>query len=279
MTSHTKAGAVDREIIGLLPAAGQARRIAPLPCSKELYPVGFQAVDKDNVLRPKVACHFLLESMRMAGVSKAFVVLRKGKWDIPAYLGDGTMLGMHLAYLIMRLPFGAPYTLDQAYPFTQNASVAFGFPDIIFKPDDAFVRLLERQADTNADVVLGLFVPDQPHKWDMVDLDDEGRIRRIVIKPAQTQLRYAWCIAVWTPTFTHFMHAYLAKTLKQSERRDGTGQFADQRELYVGDVIQAAIDADMKVGAVPFSNGSCLDIGTPDALVQAVREYTPRPRR
>jgi glucose-1-phosphate thymidylyltransferase len=214
-----------------------------------------------------VACHYLLESMRLAGITKAFIVLRKGKWDIPAYLGDGRMLGMHLAYLMMGLPFGAPYTLDQAYAFVQHALVAFGFPDIITEPDDAFVRLLERQAETNADVVLGLFVPDQPQKWDMVDLDDEGRIREIVIKPAQTDLRYAWCIAVWTPTFTHFMHAYLGDLQKPGDRR----------ELYVGDVIQAAIDRDMRVEAVCFSDGVCLDIGTPDALLRAVRDYTPLP--
>jgi glucose-1-phosphate thymidylyltransferase len=84
--------------------------------------------------------------MRLAGVTRAYIVLREGKWDIPAYLGDGTMLNMHLAYLMMRLPFGAPYTLDQAYPFVQDALVAFGFPDIIFQPDDAFVQLLARQA-------------------------------------------------------------------------------------------------------------------------------------
>jgi hypothetical protein len=40
-------------------------------------------------------------------------------------------------------------------------------------------------------------------------------------------------------------------------------------------VIQAAIQRDMKIEAVRFSDGVCLDIGTPDALVQAVRDYTP----
>jgi glucose-1-phosphate thymidylyltransferase len=139
-----------REVIGLIPAGGQATRIAPLPCSKELYPVGFRQVDEGRSLRPKVICHYLLEKMRLAGATKAYIVLRQGKWDIPAYLGDGTMLNMHLAYLMMHLPFGTPYTVDQAYPFVQDALVAFGFPDIIFQPDDAFVQLLARQAATEA---------------------------------------------------------------------------------------------------------------------------------
>jgi len=258
-----------REVIGLLPAGGQATRIAPLPVSKELYPIGFRSVEGGRSLRPKVACHYLLEKMRLAGVTKVYIVLRQGKWDIPTYLGDGTMLDIHLAYLMLHLPFGAPYTIDQAYPFVQDALVAFGFPDIIFQPDDAFVRLLARQATTNADVVLGLFPADQPQKMDMVDLDDDGRVRLIVIKPPQTHLRYTWIIAVWTPVFTRFMHEYLAAV--QDEQDDTGNNALEQRELFVGDVIQAAIYNDLKVETVPFPNGAYLDIGTPGDLVKAVR--------
>ena len=94
--------------------------------------MGFRPVDDTGTMRPKVVSHYLLEKMRLAGVSKAFVVLRDGKWDIPAYFGDGGMLDMNLAYLMMKLPYGAPYTADQAYPFLQHSLVAFGFPDILF---------------------------------------------------------------------------------------------------------------------------------------------------
>jgi len=133
------------ELIGLLPAGGKAARVSPLPCSKEIYPVGFRLMGEDRSLRPKVVCQYLLEKMRLAGVTKGYIVLRKGKWDIPAYLGNGRILDMHLSYLLLELPFGVPYTLDEAYPFVQDAIVVFGFPDIIFQPDDAFVQLLAFQ--------------------------------------------------------------------------------------------------------------------------------------
>ncbi len=256
-----------REVIGLLPAGGQATRIAPLPCSKELYPVGFRPVDEGRSLRPKVACHYLLEKMRLAGVAKAYIVLREGKWDIPAYLGDGTILNMHLAYLMIRLSSGVPYTLDQAYPFVQDALVAFGFPDIIFQSEDAFVRLLTRQAAEKADVVLGLFPTDQPHKWDMVEVDGDGRIRVIEIKPHETLLRYAWSIAVWTPVFSRFMHEYLASIHKGKEQDNRP----EQREVILGDVIKAAINNNLQVQGVLFPEDTCLDIGSPEDLVKAVR--------
>jgi glucose-1-phosphate thymidylyltransferase len=271
MTNCNRDKELHREVVGLLPAGGQATRIAPLPCSKEIYPIGFRPVEGGRSLRPKVVCHYLLEKMRLAGITKVYIVLRKGKWDIPAYLGDGTMLNMHLAYLMMRLPFGAPYTLDQAYPFVQDALVAFGFPDIIFRSEDAFVRLLARQATTNADVVLGLFPTDQPQEMDMVDLDDDARIHSIVIKPPQTHLRYTWIIAVWTSVFTHFIHEYLAAVQRVDGQDDGGNNASGQRELFVGDVIQAAIQEDLLVEAVLFPGDTCLDIGTPDNLIEVVR--------
>jgi glucose-1-phosphate thymidylyltransferase len=107
------------KIIGLIPAAGEAKRIAPLPCSKEIYPVSFE-IDKVSKLQsPKSACQYLIEKMNYGGVLKIYLILRKGKWDIPTYLGDGTKYGMHFAYLMMGNPF-VPYTLDQAYPFAKE---------------------------------------------------------------------------------------------------------------------------------------------------------------
>ncbi len=62
------------------------------------------------------------------------------------------------------LPFGQPYTLDQAYPFTQNAVVALGLPEVMFQPDAAFAQLSARQNVADADVVLGPFHAHRPQK-------------------------------------------------------------------------------------------------------------------
>jgi len=260
------------KVVGLLPAGGKAKRIAPLPCSKELFPVGFQDLRQDLGIRPKVVSHYLLEKMRLANVSKVYIVLRKGKWDIPAYFGDGKMLDMHLAYLMMDLPFGVPYTLDKAYPFVQDSTVVFGFPDIIFQPEDAFIKLLAKQAESSAEIVLGLFPAHQPHKMDMVDLQADGRIRGIQIKPVQTNLRYTWIIAVWTPLFTDFMHELIITAQrKNDQKQDGTSA-EEHSEFFVGEVIQAAANDGLVIESVVFSDGAYLDIGTPDDLVKAVEK-------
>jgi glucose-1-phosphate thymidylyltransferase len=245
------------EIVGIVPAAGQATRISPLPCSKELYPIALRR--GESGARPKVVSHYLFEHMRQAGIRKAYVILREGKWDIPAYFNDGTaLLDMHLAYLMMRQPFGSPFSLDQAYPFVREAIVALGFPDMVFWPDDIFIRVIARHAQSDADVVLGLVPCDRPYTADMIEIEGSGRVRRFVIKQRETSLRYTWVAAVWTPTFTKFMHDYLDDAIRSGE--------ATRRELFVGDVIQAATDHGMHVDSVTFSDGGYVDIGSPEML-------------
>jgi glucose-1-phosphate thymidylyltransferase len=148
--------------------------------------------------------------------------------------------------------------------------IALGFPDMIFYPDDAFVKLLVKQVETGSDIVLGLFPACQPHKTDMVEMDEGGRVRMIHIKPERTQLFYAWEIAVWTPAFTRFMHEYVL-SLQEKYRMNKQGAPGERDELHVGDVIQAAIDNGMSVDSVLFQDGSCLDIGTPEDLMMALQ--------
>ena len=51
------------EIVGLIPAAGRATRLAPLPCSKELVPIGFQTAADGADRRPKPVSQYLLDRM------------------------------------------------------------------------------------------------------------------------------------------------------------------------------------------------------------------------
>jgi glucose-1-phosphate thymidylyltransferase len=251
------------ELVGVIPAAGTAKRLGQLPCSKELFPVGFHKMRDGYQMQPKAVSHYLLERMQMSGVTKAFFILRKGKWDILTYYADGKILNMHIAYLLMNLPFGVPFTIDQAYPFLKDTIVVFGFPDILFEPKDAFDQLLGRQMDSNADVVLGLYPAHAPHKADMVETDANGRIQRIEIKPTSTALSYAWIIAVWKFTFTEFMHRHLEIYSELDP---------PEKELFLGDVFQAAIDDALQIESVIFQNSRFQDIGTSEDLIKAVSQ-------
>lgn len=248
------------EVIGVVPMAGRATRLARLPCSKEIHPVESRYGTRQGGERPRAVCEYLFEKMHEAGITRAYVILREEKWDIPAYLGDGARTGMHLAYLMMGLPYGTPYSFDQAYPFVQHAIVAFGFPDMVLGPGNMFGRLLEYQRLNQADVVLGLFPADRPEKVDMVEISGSGKVKRIDIKPQHTDLRTTWGVAVWTPEFTRFMHEFLAVHQQSA---------ATEAELFMGDVVLAAIREGLSVYAQQVSERPFIDIGTPNDLERA----------
>lgn len=251
------------ERIGLIPAAGFASRLGPLPCSKEIYPVGYGFSVNEGKIGSRVACHSLLEKMANADVKKIYIISRPQKLDILSYLGSGKNMGLNLAYLVVEQTSGVPFTLDCAFPFVKSALIFFGFPDIIFGPHDALKRLANRQRATDADIVLGLYRTERPQKSDMVKLDQRGKVLDIVIKPSSTNLVYTWIVAVWTAVFSRFLHTFIGNR--------STFEKKGSEELYIGDVIREGLRAGLSVEKVIFCDGNYMDIGTPEDLIQVTR--------
>jgi glucose-1-phosphate thymidylyltransferase len=261
-------------LIGLIPAAGFGTRIAPLPVSKELFPIGF-ASNGLSVPRPRVAAQYLLDRMATAGVQRAFFILRPGKWDIPAYFGDGSSAGIPLAYLTVHIPHGVPFTLNQALPFVGDSTIVLGFPDILFWPANAYKALLDHLHRSASDVVLGLFPTNEPGSVGLVEIDRCGRVLGIYEKSAMSDLRLMWAIAVWRPTFTHFLHHFVERELRALTGANTTTAPEPQSpraEYPIGDVIHAAARAGLVVEAEVFEDGRYIDIGTPENLLKAVRQ-------
>lgn len=66
-------------LLNLSQRAGKLPRLPHYHNNKDVYPIGFQTADEDRGLCQKVVCHYLLEKMTLAGVSKTVIVLRNGK--------------------------------------------------------------------------------------------------------------------------------------------------------------------------------------------------------
>ena len=270
-----EAKSIEQKIVGLIPAAGKAVRISPLPCSKEIYPVGFDNSSENKILRPKAISQYLIESMQQVYISEVYIIIRKGKWDIPQYLGNGKWMDMDFAYLIMDLPFGVPFTLDQAYNFVKDDIVVFGFPDIIFRPQDAFNPLLDKGFSSSADVVLGLFRAPQPYELQhMVDFDSSGRVSGFQINPSQTALRYTWVIAVWKPKFTRFLHEYVSSITRTFRKGDTLNTDSMIEEISMTRVFEAALHKGLVIDSISFKEGFFLDIGSPENLERTAQRFT-----
>jgi len=262
-----------RDIVALIPAAGRATRLGRTAGSKELFPIGFDR-DAAGVPRPRAACEYLLAALHDAGIRTAHVILRAGKWDIPEYLRDGRELGLDLSYLIMRHPFGVPFTLDQAYPFVRASRVALGFPDILFEPRSAFATALARLERSGADAMLGLFPARDSSSCDMVAVGAGGALTQLEVKPERTDLVLTWGIAVWTPRFTEFLHACVQSRLASltgARHDDSAHPGENARELQVGDVFGRAVESGLRIEGIEVSDRPFLDIGTPETLAEVVR--------
>jgi glucose-1-phosphate thymidylyltransferase len=256
---------MDLEIIGLIPAGGKGSRIAPIPCSKEVFPIGFYESNNNNGPRPKVVSHYLLENLKEANIKNAMFVIKKGKWDIPSYFGDGSVIDMNLAYVTANEPYGHPFTIQKAFPFVKDKIIAFGYPDIMIKPKTAYSQLVNHlQSNPQTDVVLGLFPVADTEKWDMVELS-ENKVTNIQLKPTGKGLEYTWTIAIWKPSFTAFMSDCLEKISKEYKTHPKKNQ-----EVILDHLFIEAIKKDMQIEGVRFKEGECLDIGTPEDLKKAI---------
>jgi len=251
-------------IIGLLPAAGQARRLSTLPCSKEIFPVGFREVTIGNKAEryPMPVSQYLIDRMVLAGVDQFLIVVGKEKWDILRYYGSGAIIGKPVSFIVQDQPLGMPDALDQGYPWIKDDVILFGMPDTIFQPKTAYLEMLNEFNQTSADLVLGLFPTRTPERFGMAQFDDQNRLILTVDKPKETRLHFMWGIGCWGPVFTEFMHAYLSKVTKHGP------------ELVLAQIFQAAVDEGLDTRVVPFGEGEYVDIGTFDDLAKIICRYS-----
>jgi glucose-1-phosphate thymidylyltransferase len=250
------------EPVGVIPGGGGASRLAPLPFSKELYPVGFRATPQGP--RPKALVNHLIDALQLAGVRRAFWLLDKRKADVLSYFGGGAGYGLQLAYVPTDASPSVVHTLASGSAFFERHPVLFGFPDIIFEPADAFARLWQRLQRDGVDVVLGA-VPAPPDQIaDRVELDATGALKAVRVKPLDRPQDPAWFIAAWQPSFTAFLRTWLER-----DPNVATGS----SELYLGHAVEAARRAGMSVDVETFQGGCFIDAGTPEGLRLALARF------
>jgi len=243
------------EYVGLLPAAGVGSRLPGRLLSKELLPFG----EARGAGRPVIS--HLLNSMRQAGITDVTVVLRQGKEDIREHLAGSEWHDINISYEMTAGTSGVPETVALGLSRIRSSPVAFGFPDILFEPGNAFTGMMRRLESSSADVVLGLFPTDNPQKMDMVSVDAMGRVTGIEIKPEHTSLDLTWILAVWNTTFSKFL-----SNIMHTNPQRISGLAARPGDGHLGHAFQLAIADGLSISAESFPQGKSLDIGTPDDL-------------
>ena len=153
-------------------AGGLGSRLRPLTTSlpKPLLPV---------VGQPMLA--HILRLARSHGVTEATITVQHLASLIRAYLGDGSDLGVSLGYATEHRPLGTVGGVRAA---------ASGFDDdFLVMSGDAVTdidlgELMQVHRASGALITLCLARRDDPREFGVVDVDDEGRVRRFLEKPA-----------------------------------------------------------------------------------------------
>ncbi len=227
-----------------------------LPFSKELLPLARASrIPKGKAGPLKVAIDNALETMTAAGVRDTCVVIAPGKWDIPAHVGDGSSFGQRITFVVADQSPSVPTSLDKAWFLTNRREVALLFPDIIFEPKQALKSIIVKRRETNADLVLALVPAANAEKIDIVSVSNDGSVEKVTPKPGKDHSGWTWVAATWNPRFSHFLHIMVPEANDHADR-----------EMYVADFINAAIDDGFNIGVLFFPDGKSFDLGTPDEL-------------
>jgi len=250
------------EIIGLLPAAGMGSRLGAIPCSKEIMPLGFQEQPSAGGLRqrPITTIETHLHAFQLAGVARAVIAIGESKYDIVRYLGNGERYNLSIAYVYQQQLRGMPFALDLASPWIGDATTLFAMPDTLITPIETAARLVQHHQRCPADVTLGLFPTSTPHKFGMVELDAHGLVVNLIDKPAQTDLRFMWGLAVWNASFTRFMSSFLAQLPPHSS------------EIVLNAVFLSALHSGLSIQAHILEASRYSDIGTPEDFQAVVSD-------
>ena len=160
--------------VGVIPAAGHAKRLGPLPCSKEMLPVGGRPV-----------LEYVFERMRLAA-GEIRVVTRPDKVDVAEHT-------RRLGAVVVE---GRPTSVAESIGLgcrglARDDVVLLGFPDTIWAPDDGFLRLVDA-LDGRTDVALGCFRSAEPERSDVVVADDDGIVRAVQVKPTRPAADVVW---------------------------------------------------------------------------------------
>ena len=207
---------------GLVLSGGAGTRLRPIThtSAKQLVPVANKPV-----------LFYGLEAMRAAGIDDVGIVVGETRAEIEAAVGDGSRFGLRVTYLPQEAPLGLAHAVLIAEAFLGESPFVMYLGDNLLKEGIApFVRAFER---SEPDALILLQKVSDPQSYGIAELDGDGRVARLVEKPAEPRSDLALVgVYLFTPAVFESV-----KAITPSARG----------ELEITDAIQHMIDRGLRV--------------------------------
>jgi glucose-1-phosphate thymidylyltransferase len=228
----------------LILAAGKGTRLKPLTntTAKHLLPVANKPI-----------IFFGIEQIREAGITDIGVVVSGESLSyIKESLGDGSRWGVSFTYIMQERPLGLAHAVMTAIDFIGDTSFLLFLGDNLIQ--DGVKVLVEKYNSMNCDAMIVLKKVDDPRAFGVAEIDDSGRVIRLVEKPKTPASDLALVGAyIFKPSIFNAI-----SQIEPSQRG----------EYEITDAIQKLVDMGLDVETHQIE-GWWLDTGTKEDLLKA----------
>jgi glucose-1-phosphate thymidylyltransferase len=228
---------------GLLLAGGHGTRLRPLTYTgnKHMLPIA----NKPMIL-------YGLEYLKNAGIKEVGIILGPIKEGVVETLGDGSSFGLKITYIDQPDPKGLAHAVQISEDFIKEEPFVMYLGDNLLR--QGVVDFVKRFETNKLNCVVGVCPVSEPSHFGIAELDDKGKITRLVEKPKEPKSNLA-LIGVYVFDSTIFD---AARKIKPSWRN----------ELEITDAIQMLVYEGKKV-EVEHVSSWWKDTGKPEDLLEA----------
>ncbi len=238
---------------GLILSGGKGTRLYPLTftSAKQLIPVA----NKPILFR-------VIEAIRDAGVTDIGIVVGDTAEEIKAAVGNGSRWGVQITYIPQPAPLGLAHAVKISQDFLGEERFVMFLGDNVIQ--GGISPLIRQFADSDWNCQIVLTEVNHPEQYGVAQLNEQGRIVRLIEKPKQPPSNLAL-----VGIYMFDAHVFQAvSAIKPSWRG----------ELEITDAIQWLVEQGHAV--FPYIHkGWWIDTGAPTAMLEAnslvLEELTP----